>query len=71
MAANADLERVIKELQNCQKQGTHEYPGKGVKPFKRRRAAKYKCGTVLFHTRRVLCDDCCKSVLLWLSAFEP
>ncbi len=72
MTVHDDFARAVKEMRTCQKQGTHEYSGKGVRPFKRRRARKYKCGTVLFlGQRRVLCNDCSKSLALLLRAFDP
>jgi hypothetical protein len=71
MGTGADeLERVVEQLRNCHKQATHEFVGHKVPPFRRRRATKHKCGTILFG-RRLLCDDCSKSVLMGLGLLDP
>ncbi len=72
MAADSGdgLEHVVERLRNCHKLATHEFVGGRTTPFKRRRARKQKCGTVLFG-KRLLCDDCSKSVLRGLGLLDP
>jgi len=65
-----EFERVLEELRSCNKQATHEFVGNRIPPFKRHRARKHKCGTLLFG-RRLLCDDCSKSTLLLLGVLDP
>jgi hypothetical protein len=65
-----ELEQFLEKLRGCNKPATHEYFGKGTAPFKRHRARKYKCGTLL-RGRRLLCDDCSKSFLVWLGLLDP
>jgi hypothetical protein len=65
-----ELEQVLEELRGCNKPATHEFLGNRTAPLRRHRARKHKCGTVLFG-RRLLCDDCSKSVLLWIGLLDP
>jgi hypothetical protein len=65
-----ELERVLEKLRDCNKSATHEFLGNRTVPFKRHRARKYKCGTLL-RGRRLLCDDCSKSVLMWMGLLDP
>ena len=72
MTQQDDFESVVRELHNCQKEGTHEYAGMGEKPVKRRETKKHKCGTLIFEgTRRVLCDECSKSLARRLGILDP
>lgn len=66
----SDWEPLVRQMRNCNNRATHEFLGGRTRPFKRHRARKHACGEVVLG-RRLLCDACSKSSLVWLGVLDP